>query len=79
MLIDEVFVSYLLDQSTLIMKLVIVCDRKLLVGRIPNWTYKFASPAGLWKVMARVPFFVISSVTINALFSLKGVPQVIQV
>ena len=58
------------------------CPRVLLqiVSRsYPNWTYVFATPAGSWKVMARVLVFVIEPVVINTLIGFKEVPQVIQV
>ena len=45
----------------------------------PNRTYGFSSPNGLWKVVATVPFFVISPVAIDTLIGFKAVPLVIQV
>ena len=55
--IVDLCVSYLLDHHALIMKLVLGCDSKLSVGRIPNQTYGFSSLTGLWEVVARVPVF----------------------
>ena len=71
LLIVDLCVSHLLDQHTLNMILVLRCDRKLTVGRIPNQKYGFASPTGFWKVVARVTVFVISPVTINILIGFK--------
>ena len=51
---------------------------KILSGMYPNQTYGFASIAVLWKVVARMPFFVIEPVTINKLIVFKDVPQNIQ-
>ena len=67
LLIFDLFVSYLLYQHTLILKLVLGCDIKLLVVRIPKFPYVFASPAGLWKVVDSVLVFVIAPVAINTL------------
>ena len=52
---------------------------KIFIGPYPNQTYRFASPEGLWKVVARVPFFVISTATINKLVVFKAFHLVIQV
>ena len=52
---------------------------KFVSGMYPNRTYRFDSPAGLWKVVVRVPVFVISLVGINTFIGFKEVPQVIQV
>ena len=52
---------------------------KIFIGPYPNRTHGFSSPKGLWKVVARVPVFVISTVTINTFIGFKAVPQVIQV
>ena len=49
---------------------------KIVSGPYSNLKYGFDSPAGLWKVVARVPVFVIALVAINELIGLKAVPQV---
>ena len=51
----------------------------MISGMYPNWTHGFSSPAGLWKVVTRVPFFVISPVAINTMIGFKEVTQVTQV
>ena len=76
--IVDLFVSYLLDQRTLNLKLVLWCDIKYSVGHIPNQTYGFYLPTALWKVMERVPVFVISPVAINTLIRFKEVNKVIK-
>ena len=48
-------------------------------GIHPTRTYGFASPTGLWKIVARVTVFVISPLSINTLIGFKSVTQVIQV
>ena len=45
-------------------------------GPYPNRTYGFASPTCLWKVVARLPVFVIEPVAINTLICFNAVPQV---
>ena len=70
--------SYLLDQHSLILKLVLGYDLKLTVGSIQTIHMVFASPSGLWKVVARVPCFVMSNAAINAFIGFKAVPQVLQ-
>ena len=40
-------------------------------GPYPSQAYIFSSPAGLWKVVARVPVFEISHVIINAFIGFK--------
>ena len=52
---------------------------QIVSGLYPNRTYGFASPVGLWKVVARVPVFVIAPVDINTFIGFKSVTQVIQV
>ena len=52
---------------------------QIVSGPYPKWTYRFDSPVGLYKVVLRVPFFVISPAAINTLIGLKVVPQVITV
>ena len=52
---------------------------QIISGPYPNREYGFASPVGLWKVVVRVPVFVIAYVAINTFIGLKAVPQVIQV
>ena len=70
-------VSYLLDQRSLILKLVLGCDRNLFSGTYPNQTYRFSSPAGLYKIVVRVMVFVISPVSINVFISFKAVPKIL--
>ena len=48
---------------------------KIVSGPYTNFTYKFSSHAGLWKVVVRVPVFVISPVIINTLICFKSVTQ----
>ena len=52
-----------------------VCS-KIVSWPYPNQTYGFASHSGLWKIVARVPVFVISPVVINILIGFRAVPQV---
>ena len=52
---------------------------QIVSGTYPNRTYGFVSPAFLWKVVVRVPVFVVAPVSINTLIRFKEVPQVIQV
>ena len=55
------------------------CPRVLLhifSGPYPKYAYVFASPAGLWKVVARVSLFAISPVFVNTWIGFKIVPQV---
>ena len=47
-------------------------------GLYLNWTYRFASPAGLCKSMLRLLGFLLSPVAINTLIDFKAVPQVWQ-
>ena len=47
-------------------------------GTYPDLKYGFASPAGLCKVVARVPVFVILPVSINTFISFKEVPEILQ-
>ena len=49
---------------------------QIISGQYPNRTYWFYSPTGLWKVLVRLPFFVIAPVEINTLIGFKAVPQV---
>ena len=52
---------------------------KIFSGMYPNRTYGFSLPEVLWKVVAKMPIFVISPVTINILIGFKAVTQVLQV
>ena len=49
---------------------------KIVSGTYPNQTYGFSSPAGLWKVVTRVPVFMVSPVVMNTLIGFKAVLQV---
>ena len=51
---------------------------KIVSGPDPNRMYVFASHAGLWKVVARVPVFAIAPAAINKLIGFKEFPQVWQ-
>ena len=51
---------------------------KVFSAPYPNQTYIFASPAGLWKIVARVLVFVISHVVINTFIGFKEFPKVWQ-
>ena len=55
-----------------------VCSQ-IFSGTYPKRTYTFASPAGLWKVMARVAVFLIPAVVINTFTGFNAVPHVLQV
>ena len=62
--------SYLLDQRSLILKLV-------LVGvSYPYRTYRFSFPTGLWKATARVLVFMFSPIVINIFIVFKAFPQI---
>ena len=49
---------------------------KIVSGPYPKQTHRFASPTGLWKVVERVPVFMISPVAINILIGLEAVTQI---
>ena len=74
LLVVDLWVSNLLDHCTFILKLVLGCDSKFSVGCIPNLTYGFSPPSGLCKFVVRLPFLVITPVTINTLVGFKGIP-----
>ena len=51
---------------------------KIFSWTYPNRAYGFSSPTGLWKVVARVPVFVIAPVDINTMIGFKKVTSVIK-
>ena len=50
----DLFILYLLDQHSFILKAVLGRDWKFVCGTYPNQKYWFASPSGSWKIVTRV-------------------------